>query len=916
MRERLLMDRGWKFHRGDVTLPAVHPALIIEVYRQTKSQRGRGPAAEEYDDTDWRTVDLPHDYAVEGTPDPDEPSAAGSLARPNAWYRRYFRLPESARSQRVTLTFDGIATHANVWVNGHLMARHFGGYMGFAVDMTDVARFGDDENVVSVFVHNEEPEGWWYEGAGIYRHVWLTLTDPVHVARCGVYVTNQAGEEDRWTTRASVTVENESDSSASVAVRARLMDDKGCAVAEALSAPREVAAGESAVFENTLCVERPALWLVDSPNLYRVIIEVLLDGDAVDRVETVTGFRTLAFSPEEGFFLNGRPMLIKGVCAHQDFGGEGIGQPDSLKRFRIRQLKAMGCNAYRTAHNPPSPEFLRLCDEEGLLVMDENRWFESYGEGLAQLEDMIRRDRNHPCVVFWSLGNEEPVQGFETGRRIFASMKKAVKRLDDTRPLLMAMHNGLMNGQAAAVCDVLGVNYNEAMIEAIHARNPDKPMIGSENYSLSDEPEANRALGIETWRLVKTLPYMSGCFIWTGIDYRGEHRYPTVLAACGALDINCLPRDDFYAYQAYWKDGPTVRLCPKNAAPPEPGETLRLGVYSNAEMVELFVNGRLAERRAIPEFDLPEWVLPYEPGEWKAVAMNGGRAVAEHTLHLGGAATALKLTLLTPEMRANGRDAALIVTQAVDAAGNPVPWAEGEARFEVLEGGRLSSTCSGAEDDHVPCPAAARKLHRGRCAAVVRLDNGRGADVELTVRVTSPTLEGDTLVVALRGEGPVPEIPPVSSGNIRGFMISSAVTEAPDWEAFLREGPDDTFKPTAVGVGYQPEFFRPDAEASFERYTQYARYYAKTRVPDGAGGADAVLRFEEVEGKLRAAVRVSGRLYEAQKPAGEVGRLDVPVPGLVDGAEAEIFLLMGADTTSCGLMRPVHWRHAERGGKP
>ena len=900
-REKRLLDQGWKFHLGDVEPPEIHPLLIIEVYRATKSQRGRGAAGREYDDSAWRTVDLPHDYAVEGTPSPKELSSHASLPRENAWYRRYFKLDEADRGKRITLEFDGVATHCSVWVNGHLMKRHFGGYNGFEIDVTDIVSYGAETNTIAVRVQNEEFEGWFYEGTGIYRHVWLNTTSPVCVGRYGTYIVSEKQTGDTWRSRVETTVRNDLYQPAEVTLRSTITAPDGTVAAVQEESfhmePRSVCT------RNTeLQVENPALWSLEERNLYTLVSELLVDGERTDAYHTRFGYRTIEFDPDHGFFLNGKSVKIKGSCVHEDFGGQGNAYADNIKRYRIHQLQKMGCNGYRTAHNPHSVETMDICDEEGMLVMDENRWFESWGEGLEQLEDMVRRDRNHPCIIFWSLGNEEPIQAFESGKRVANAMRAAIKKLDATRPVMMAMHTGLLNGKATSVSDVIGANYNHQILDAVHAANPNTPIVGSENYSVSDEPEADRQGGIETWRLVNTRDYMMGYFIWTGLDYRGEHRYPTVLATCGGLDMNCLPKEDFYVYQMFWSEKPMVHVGPHWNLTPDADGNVQLNVYSNAERVELQLNGKKIAERKIDEYDLTPWTVPYAPGELRAIARNGESVVAEDVIRTASAAAKLALRVENLPVYDNGEDMALVSVHAVDAAGTPVPDADFEVRFSCTERGEIRSTCNGSEWDLVSCVSKARRLYNGRCAAVIAV---RASDEPLIVRAEADGIEPAELTVPLEKGERRPFVEPVEASSLRGWKISPVVTARPDMKKILAEGPGADWYRTQVGVGYQPEFFNLSGAASFERVEKYAIYYLKTKLPEKTDEG-LRLRFEEVNGKLDVFVLTEGSCFTGRKEIYEADALEVPVSGH-PGAEAEIYVFLEAGEVSSGIMMPVHW---------
>ena len=413
-RQKLLLDAAWKFHLGDIDSPL--PNKHIAAYMLNKAGYARGAARGTYDDSDWREVDLPHDWSVEGSFDPTNHVNAGFLPRGVGWYRRYFQLEESDRGRYLAITFDGVATHCTVYVNGHLVHRNFCGYTPFTIDISDIANFGEALNCIAVRVDATYMEGWWYEGAGIYRHVWLTKTAPVHVATDGVFVNPVRTGDANWLTQVEVTIENTSDEAICAELSSEIQQARGSAIGQ-VEKTIEVASRSKTTVKSSIPIINPALWSCETPNLYELRTEIRSDCQLLDDVRTTFGYRSIRFDPNEGFFLNDKHVLLKGTCNHQDHAGVGVALPDSIHEFRIRRLVEMGSNAYRCAHNPPATELLDACDRLGMLVMDENRNFGSSPEHLSQLGAMVRRDRNHPSVILWSICNEESIQSEPVGAR-------------------------------------------------------------------------------------------------------------------------------------------------------------------------------------------------------------------------------------------------------------------------------------------------------------------------------------------------------------------------------------------------------------------------------------------------------------------------------------------------------------------
>ena len=486
-RATILLDDGWRFALGH----AADPAKDFDfgaAYSYAKTEGWGGAARAGFDDSAWRTVDLPHDWAVE-LPFVKAPFSLRlmdhgfkPLARifPETsigWYRRHFAVPKSDAGRRVRIDFDGAFRDCHVWLNGILLGRHEGGYDPFGFDATDLVDYGG-ENVLVVRVDATHNEGWFYEGAGIYRHVRLTKTAPVHIPLWGTFVTTQVAG-DAATVEIDTEIVNESAVTAKIGLKSVILDPSGKPAAEAVEAARPIGPFQTALVRQIVRLSAPVLWTLEKPALYTLSSTVLAEGRPSDTLQTRFGVRTIRFDKDKGFFLNGTRVPIQGVCNHQDHAGVGAALPDRLQYFRVARLKEMGVNAYRTSHNPPTAELLDACDELGMLVMDETRVFNSTEAALAQLRSMIRRDRNHPSVILWSIGNEEGVQGAPVGRRIAETMVRAVKALDTSRPTTYASNSGAFEGINQAV-DVRGFNYHMGEIDAYRAAHPDQPLYGSE----------------------------------------------------------------------------------------------------------------------------------------------------------------------------------------------------------------------------------------------------------------------------------------------------------------------------------------------------------------------------------------------------------------------------------------------------
>ncbi len=747
-RERIGLDFGWKFCRGGV-------AEIQNPEDATKAGSAAGAAGKEWDDSGWAGVDLPHDWAVEGDFDPSGIAVHGFRQRGVRWYRRRFQLPETDRGRRIGLEFDGVLTHATVWVNGILVKRHFGGYMGFWADITDIAEFGEKENVVSVRVDATEWEGWWYEGAGIYRHVWLTKTPVVHAERWGIFVKPTRTSGGEWQTQIETGVVNDGDKEKRIRVRQRIFDAAGKVAGEAES-ETAVGAWATVTVRQAIPIQGPRLWSVEEPNLYRLETEIReenlkfeISDLKEDKVVTEFGYRELRFDAEKGFFLNDRPVKIHGMCNHQDHAGVGAAVPDALWSYRIRRLKAIGCNAHRCAHNPPAPEFLDACDRLGILVLDENRRFGVSEDILEDLRGMVMRDRNHPSVFMWSIFNEEHLQGTKIGAAMARTMMRAVKTLDDSRPVTAAMNSGFLAPEGVGqVVEVMGINYYQGNYDDYHKLSPGVPIAATEMtaaFSTRGQYAEDAARGYcdaydrmaprwgsiarVSWRMVAEREFVMGGFIWTGFDYRGEpspYKWPCINSQFGVLDTCGFPKDAFYLYRAMWTDEPMVHILPHWNWAGREGEEIKVWCYSNCEEVELFLNGKGLGVRKVGRFEPAEWMVAYQPGALRVEARKGGKAAAVDEVQTTGPAVRLILEADRTGLQADGRDATVVAVKGMDASGRIVPTANNKVRFSVEGPGRIIGVGNGDPSCHERDKAGERSLFNGLAQVILQSERQSG----------------------------------------------------------------------------------------------------------------------------------------------------------------------------------------------
>ena len=799
-RERLSFDQGWLFHQGDIPFPEVkgHQAS----YLGAKAGAASGAAAQAFDDTGWREVDLPHDWASESPIDKDANLAQGFRKRGFAWYRRHFQIDPADRGQHLELQFDGVSTHCTVWVNGTVVHRNWCGYTSFSVDITPLVKYGDEFNTVAVRVDAEAQEGWWYEGAGIYRHTWLVKRSPLHIVTDGVFAQPVRSKDGKWPIPAEVTLANSGGKNAKSKVKVTLLDPEGQPVVTA-SQSAEVAALGEATTKLTLPVKNPRLWSVDSPTMYSVKT-VVKDGERVlDETVTPCGFRSLRFDAATGFYLNDKPLKIQGVCVHQDHAGVGVAMPDSMWEFRVRKLKEMGVNAIRCSHHPPAAELLHVCDRLGMLVMDEVRNFNTSPEYIRQLEWMVRRDRNHPCVFMWSVFNEEPFQGTEVGYEMTRRLVAAVKRLDTTRPVTAAMSYGFFTPlNVSHAVDVMGFNYHQKDYDAFHKLYPDLPILSSEDTSAfitRGEYESNMekqtadsrdtyaarwgATHRDAWKEIATRPFIAGGFVWTGFDYAGEptpFEWPSASSSFGIMDLCGFPKSAFYIHQAQWrKDMDVLELIPHWNWAGREGQAIQVMALSNADSVELFLNGKSLGEKPVDPFEMAHWDVAYEPGELLAVGKKNGHEVSRKLVQTTGDAVALELVPDRGGIAGDGEDSMPVTVRAIDAKGREVPTAMNPVKFSLQGSADIIGLGNGDPRCHEPQKGDRRSLFNG--LAQVILQSREGGTGTITLRAESDGLASAEIQIPVKVASAPPAFPKARyEQRIEQWKASPGFASKPD----------------------------------------------------------------------------------------------------------------------------------------
>lgn len=789
-RDRRSFDRDWWFHRGEIAIPyAIKAGLTggpTDVDQKDPARPGRYELPpfrdEDYGsgpEATWKPVTLPHDFVIEGQveePADKDPTlhiaGHGYLPVGVGFYRKVFTLPASECGRRVLIEFDGVYRDSTVWLNGHPVGRRQSGYASFHYDITDLLRYGDEgRNCMLVRVDAASFEGWWYEGGGLYRHVWLTTTEPLHFAPGGVFVSTPRVTAAQGTVSVTAELVNDRPDREEAGIACVVLDSDGAVVGEAARSAR-IPGLAGVTVQLRLCVPQPRRWSLEDPYLYTLRTEIRTAGRIVDRVDIPFGMRTIRFTPNRGFFLNGRRVVLKGMCVHQDFAGVGVALPDRLHAYKIERLKAMGCNAYRCSHHPPAPELLDACDRLGMLVMDENRQLTSSPEGLENIRSMVRRDRNHPSVIMWSMENEEPIAGTSRGTRILTTLARLTRQLDPTRPVATATNHDWNKAGYADAVDLLGYNYAIPSALEDHHASPERRLFASETHSTCCTrgvyakdpvraycpayPEVFPFWGgppEKDWKLVAAHPELTGLFVWTGFDYKGEpipYTWPNINCHFGVMDICGFAKDSFYYFKSAWTEAPMVHAFPHWTWPGREGTPISVWVYSNCGEVELLLNGRSLGRQSLKRFDHLEWTVPYEAGELRARGYRAGLVVAESRVATAGGPAQVKLEADRPLIRADGGDVSVITARILDSSGNVVPTAGNRLDFEVMGPGRIIGVGNGDPSCLERDKANWRSAFNGLALLLVQSTGESGA---IRIRAVSEGLAPAQLCVNAHDDG-------------------------------------------------------------------------------------------------------------------------------------------------------------------
>jgi beta-galactosidase len=768
-------DKGWHFYLGDV----------------------KDGEKTSLDDANWRLLNLPHDWSIEGKFSKDNPATpeGGALPGGIGWYRKTFPVPASSKNKLIYIDFDGVYQKSDVWINGHHLGFRPNGYISFRYELTPYLNFGGS-NTIAVKVDNSvQPNSRWYSGSGIYRNVWLVTTNKVAVDHWGTYVTTPVINDDFATVNLSIQIRNNTGKKQSISVTTSIVGADGKVVTSLVS-PLIIKDTVNKLSQN-INLSKPKLWSVAAPYLYKVVTKIS-GANINDTYTTPFGIRYFSFDPDKGFSLNGKPMKILGVCDHHDLGSLGAAVNTRALERQLQMLKAMGCNGIRTSHNPPAPELLDLCDKMGFIVMDEafdcwewkkakydyHLYFKEWHK--RDLEDQILRDRNHPSVIIWSIGNEIPQQGDTSALRLAPELVGIVHSLDKTRPITTANDNpgkGNKIIQSGAI-DLIGYNYHEFDYATFHDRYPGKKFIATEttsglemrgHYDMPsdsvriwparwDKPftEGNPDNSVSaydnvrpawgstheaTWKVMKKYGFLSGMFIWTGFDYLGEptpYSWPSRSSYFGIIDLAGFPKDIYYMYQSEWTNKTVLHIFPHWNW--EPGKLIDVwAFYNHADEVELFLNGKSLGVKKKTGDDLHiKWRVKYEPGTLKAVSRKDDKVVLTREIHTAGAPAKIELVADRKNIKADGKDLSFITVKILDKDGNLVPDADNLVNFKLNGEAFIAGVDNGDEVSHDPFKANYRKAFNGLALAILQTKEKAG---NITFTATSKGLQGASISI-------------------------------------------------------------------------------------------------------------------------------------------------------------------------
>lgn len=900
----LSLNKNWRFFKEDIDdLPKGRKH--DDMYGYSKAGGRKGPAENCFDDSEWEKIELPHDWVVNNEIVESASPNQGYKERGVSWYRRSFFLNEEDRFKQIAIEFEGLSSEATIYVNGNRVKTQFYGYNSFVVDITDVVNFYPNCNVVAIRIDARKWEGWWYEGAGIYRNVWLVKNNPVHIKNQGIYVKTKKNENGRWNIEVDVEIENSFREKEMYVVDVSLKKN-GKTIHLFEKKEGSIEGYDTCMQTWNQELKEIKEWNIETPELYEVEVK------CNDQIEVRTiGFRTICFDANHGFFINEKNVKLKGFCMHQDHAGLGVAVPYAIKEYRVKLLKELGANAYRCAHNP-DPDILHICDEIGMVVMEENRTFSSDEDTLRELERIVKNARNHPSVILYSIFNEEPLQGTLQGKRMASRMRREILKWDTSRPVMAAFNGGYMDEEGAAtVLDVVGINYNPLRYEEFHEKYPQIPIVASETASAfmvrgeyENDSEQHLICSYDdqfapwgnshrdAWNMVKKNKYVAGAFVWSGFDYRGEptpYEWPSVSSYVGVYDSCGFPKEAAYIYKAVWKQTPIVHLVAPLSKKIENNEKIRILVISNCDYVTLSVNGEEIFSRTIERGVSVETFLPYQKGKWVLQGYIENQLMDTKEYNIGTEKESIQVELSKKCIKADGMDAIVVNVKAVDCDGQIVQTYNGNTTISLEGGGKIVASGNGNPLSHEKEDACTRRMYNG-CVQYIIKNTGMD-DIKMTV--SDDEGEKVYMEIPVLKESMVEYVPSANTEIVTGWkMYYRILDNIEELDMNIQTNDMNSFEPI--------EFHgRPQVELT-GKLGKYGIYVVDI---SGMGKKYKTLYFPEIKGKVY--VYVNQECIAKRETVS--GDMTVCLPKVEKGKERCWVVIKNEDTegNEAGICEPV-----------
>ncbi|MBP3940644.1 MAG: hypothetical protein J6D00_04055 [Christensenellaceae bacterium] len=920
MREKLLMNRDWRFYFGEPEYKQPLKTSFDQTYRGSRGENARGPARRDFYDNDWRVVNLPHDFVNENGPSQDLYDTEKHKYPQNrgaGWYRKYFKLDEADKGKRITLLFDGVSTRCEVYVNSMILKLNRTAGIGFEVDITELARYGTDYNVVAVHADATDYEAWYYEGGGIYRNVWLVKTDRLAVDLWGTFVHTNRLDDKNWKVNVETEIRNDYFVDKKAVVKSRIADPEGKIVAELTSEELNCKLQKVTTFYQDVVLEDPMLWGTgaDGKNLYKLYTEVLMDGAVIDTYETTFGIRELVFDKDKGLFVNGKKTVIYGFANHQIQVGMGNAMSDSMREYHMRTIADIGGNGFRTAHSPHGEATYDYCDKYGILVMDENRVFHPSEMVQDEVKRLVKRDRNHPSVCMWSLYNEEDSVTDHTGKFIMQKLAAVAKEYDPTRPTTGATSYGMYTEGAHEKeygYDLFGVNHQAPYFEGLHKEKPDLPLYCSESVM----PLGKQRMGSELYyegndaHIFFEKEFVIGGFHFTAWAHDSDR--PRIMACDGTYTPKA------HGYKAFLKQNEPYAKIPTWNYPGQEGKVITCEFPNNGEYIEIYVNDKFVKKVETDMYAITPTELVYEPGKIQMIAYKDGKVWAEDTMYTAGKPAAIKLVMENLSLKADNDDVAIINAFLVDEKGN---WCDATTGWPVTFScngvGEYIGSTTQRLDAHVQWHGPTMNFVFGKATAYFR---SMAQDGNLVITAEVKGLPKAELVIEREMTGAIPAVETVPNNFVIDWQISPLMPGSIDAQLIMEQRDIEIWKHIDTQGSPDVLFGARDIYPA-DVDLNYA-YYTKTVVPDMGekpAGKKLFLNFEGLDGISDVyIVGKDGKTMTAHHPSNSPWDGHYRPQWYVDadefeaGEEVEIWVFIYAASRVTGIGWPVHWDYVSQ----